>query len=221
MYSLIVGGGDPGAKVRRFHVAYSDALRLARERELEPVLSALETDIRQQVSAMAPRRVFVHAGAVGWRGRAIVIPGRSFTGKSTLVAALVRAGASYYSDEYAVLDPRGRVHPFPKPLSLREPGSYLGEDTPVSELGGRAGGRPLPVGLVAVAPYKADGGWRPRRLARAEGALALLENAVPARRDPARVVATLSQAVADAAILKGSRGEADELAAALLARADW
>ncbi len=34
--------------------------------------------------------VFVHAGVVGWGGRAIVIPGRSFSGKTTLVAALVR-----------------------------------------------------------------------------------------------------------------------------------
>jgi hypothetical protein len=31
------------------------------------------------------------------------------------VAELVRAGATYYSDEFAVLDSRGRVHPFPRP----------------------------------------------------------------------------------------------------------
>ena len=221
MYSVIVGGTKPGERLRRFHIVYSDAFRLARERELEPALAALEVDIRHQVSAMAPRRVFVHAGVVGWRGRAIVIPGRTFTGKTTMVAALVRAGATYYSDEFAVLDPRGRVHPFAKPLSIRRDGTYVGDDIAVAELGGRAGSRPLPVGLVAVAPYKANGRWRPRRLARAEGALALLENAVPARLDPSRVVSTLSRAVASATILKGSRGEADGIAEALLARAEW
>ena len=60
----------------------------------------------------ARNRIFIHAGVVGWQGRAIVIPGRSFSGKSTLVAALLQAGATYYSDEFAVLDGRGYVHPF-------------------------------------------------------------------------------------------------------------
>jgi len=58
---------------------------------------------------------------VAWRGRAILLPGRSYVGKSTLVMELVRAGAVYYSDEYAVLDARGRVHPFAQPVALREP----------------------------------------------------------------------------------------------------
>ena len=36
------------------------------------------------------------------------------------MAELLRAGAVYYSDEYAVVDPWGRVHPFAKPLSIRD-----------------------------------------------------------------------------------------------------
>ena len=64
------------------------------------------------VANYAPDRVFVHAGVVAWRGRALVLPGTSFAGKTTLVAELVRAGAIYYSDEYAVLDEQGRVHPY-------------------------------------------------------------------------------------------------------------
>ena len=35
------------------------------------------------------------------------------------MAALVRAGAEYYSDEFAPLDAGGLVHPFAKPLSIR------------------------------------------------------------------------------------------------------
>ena len=57
----------------------------------------------------------MHAGAVAWRDRGIVIPGRSHSGKTTLVRALVEA-ARYYSDEFAVLDPQGRLHPYPLPL---------------------------------------------------------------------------------------------------------
>ena len=51
------------------------------------------------------------AGVVGWENRAIVMPGASFAGKTTLVRAWLEAGATYYSDEFAVLDRAGRVHP--------------------------------------------------------------------------------------------------------------
>jgi hypothetical protein len=149
-----------------------------------------------------------------------VIPGRAFTGKSTLVATLVRASATYYSDEYAVLDAKGRVHPFAKPLSIRWDGSQRTEETPVAALGGKAGTRPLPVGVIAIAPYRADGRWRPRTRSRADGALALLEHAVPTRLEPARAMSAIRRAAADATVLKGSRGEASELAEALLARAE-
>jgi hypothetical protein len=81
----------------------------------------LESEIRQTVAKGAARRTFVHAGVVGWNGRAILVPGRSRSGKTTLVAELVKAGAQYLSDEFAVLDGRGRVHPFAKPLSIRGP----------------------------------------------------------------------------------------------------
>jgi hypothetical protein len=78
----------------------------------------LESEIRQWVAKTAKKRTFVHAGVVNWHKRAIVIPGRSRSGKTTFVAELVKAGASYLSDEFAVLDSRGRVHPFAKPLSI-------------------------------------------------------------------------------------------------------
>ena len=72
----------------------------------------------------------MHAGVVGWNGRALLLPGRTLSGKTTLVAELLRAGATYYSDELAVLDARGRVHPFPKPLAIREKGDASGERPP-------------------------------------------------------------------------------------------
>ena len=79
-------------------------------------LAALEAALRAHVALQSPDRIFVHAGVVAVRGRAIVLPGTSYCGKTTLVAALVRAGATYFSDEFAVLDERGAVHPYPKPL---------------------------------------------------------------------------------------------------------
>ena len=69
--------------------------------------------------------VFLHAGVIGWRDRAFVFPGPSFAGKSTLIAELVRAGATYYSDEYAVVDEDGRVHPYARALQMRQSGGSV------------------------------------------------------------------------------------------------
>ena len=79
----------------------------------------LESRIHHYVAASTQAAVFVHAGVVAWGGRAIVIPGPSHSGKSTLVAALVSQGATYYSDEYAVIDLEGRIHAFPREIRLR------------------------------------------------------------------------------------------------------
>ena len=69
--------------------------------------------------------IFIHAGVVAQDGVAIALPGVSFAGKTTLVSALVRAGAVYYSDEFAVIDKRGVVNPYPKALSVRAgPGGW-------------------------------------------------------------------------------------------------
>ena len=57
---------------------------------------------------------------VGWHGRAILVPGHSFQGKSTLVQAFVAAGALYFSDELALIDGAGQVHPYPRPMMLRD-----------------------------------------------------------------------------------------------------
>ena len=123
LYSLIVSGTKVGSNTRRFNILYSDSVQLARTKDTDVVLEALERDLQLYVAEQARRRVFVHAGVVGWRGRAIVIPGCTMSGKTTLVKALVEAGATYYSDEYAVLDERGRMHPYLKPLSVREDGA--------------------------------------------------------------------------------------------------
>jgi hypothetical protein len=218
LYS-VVSGRPAGARSvgHPLVVVYAGSRRLTRQRELEPALDALETDIRHHVAEASPKRVFVHAGVVGWQGRAIVIPGRSFSGKTTLVVELVRRGATYFSDEYAVLDGRGRVRPFAKPLSIRSPGSHHSDEHPVTDIGGVAATRPLPIGLVAITEFREGCTWRPRALSVGEGALAMLGNTVPARSRPAHVLQVLREALPGSSILKGPRGEAAAVAEALLA----
>src|SRR5262245_14256523 len=77
LYSLIDGGPDPRPGVRRFHVLYAGARRLARTHRLDVALEAFESDLQLYTGEMAPERVFVHAGVVAWQGKAILLPGRS------------------------------------------------------------------------------------------------------------------------------------------------
>ena len=149
-----------------------------------------------------------------------MVPGRSFAGKTMLVTALVRAGATYYSDEFAVLDEQGLVHPYAKPLSLRGD-DQMQTDHPVESLGWTAGSEPLPIGAIVITSYRANAEWRPRRLTGGEGAMALLANAVPARERPAQVMRVISRAANGAIAISSDRGEADGVAPQLLAELDY
>jgi hypothetical protein len=219
LYSIRTGAGGVGRRgLSPFHLLYADHLRLARTVDAEELFERFESDLRLSVATAARGRVFVHAGVVGWRGRAVVIPGRSFSGKTTLTAELLKAGATYYSDEFAVLDREGRVHPYPKPLAVRDAG---GRQTKVSaeEFGVRGAARPLPVGLVVVSEFREGARFRPRSLSMGHGSLELLANTVPARRRPAEVLETLERVVRGATVLRGARGEAAEAARSILERA--
>jgi hypothetical protein len=217
LYSLRIGGTGPRPGIRHFHLVYSGPQKLVRTMDMDEALAALEYDLSLLVAHLTPRRVFVHAGVVGWRGQAILIPGPSQSGTTSLVAALVRAGATYYSDEFAVLDAHGRVHPYPKPLSIRLGPEERIERRSVAALGGIAGVKPQPVGLVAITEYKAGTRWRPRPLSAGESVLALLANTIPARRRPAVVLDTLERVVSTATTLRGMRGEAEQTVDPLLA----
>lgn len=219
LFSLIVGRDQPGARLplRYFHLLYWGSGRLSRTLDLDDALGALRSSLHFAVALRAQPYLFVHAGVVGWRGRAIVLPGRSASGKSTLVAALVRAGATYYSDEYAVFDEQGRVHPYPKPLTLRgaNGSGILPEDAAFSAPGES---EPLPVGLVVVTSYRSEARWRPRILSPGQAALALFDNTVAARARPDVALATFKHALGDAIALQSRRGEAAALVRPLLGR---
>jgi hypothetical protein len=184
--------------------------------QLEVALEVLQSQLQLHIASDAPDRVFVHAGVVALGDSAIVIPGRSFSGKTTLVAEFVRAGAVYYSDEYAVLDDQGLVHPYPKPLSLRGE-DHQQVDHSVASLGGVEGDRPLPVGTIVVSAYTPGVEWCPSTLSTGEGVLAMLANSVAARSKPAEVLRSVTRAVKGATVLKGERGEASSVVTRLLA----
>src|SRR6266852_2982056 len=218
LYTLIGGSAKEEATVRRINLGYWNLLRIARSRKFDEVLDAFDSHVRLTVAEHAPRRVFVHAGVVGWNGGAIVIPGLSHSGKTTLVHQLVRAGATYYSDEYAVLDARGRVHPYPRPLGMRSPGSSESKKVSAEEIGATVGTKPLRIGLVLSTSFKQGARFRPRELSRGQGVLELLANTVSARTQPRLALEALPKALESAQVLKGARGEASEIVDSILGR---
>ncbi len=183
--------------------------------DLETALMVLDNQLRIHLALNAPRMIFVHAGVVAHRGHAIVAPGRTFTGKTTLVLELVRAGATYYSDEYAVIDEQGLVHPYGKPLSIRTDG-YVQEDHHVDRFGGVTGEAPVPIGLVVFADYRGGTRWKPARVSLGRAALAMFANAVAAQKRAEEAIRTIKRSLSGAVLLEGERGEAAEMVDDLL-----
>lgn len=214
-YELVIAPRDGSADFGHFSTLYADGMPVASAAELDEAADQFESLVQLNIAEKSRHGLFVHAGVVGWEGQAIVIPGRSYSGKTTLVAALVRAGATYYSDEYAVLDGQGYVHPYARLLVMRRPGGSKRRCSP-EELGGMPGSAPLPVGLVVITAYQSGASWNPRRVSAGQGVLGLLANTVAARRHPEAAITTLTRTIANAAVLEGVRGEAEETTVALL-----
>jgi hypothetical protein len=181
--------------------------RIAQGANLEELLDLLESELHFQVAVAARTRLFVHAGVVAWNGGAIVLPGRTHAGKSSLVAALVRAGATYYSDEYAVLDDDGSVHPFARALGMRDAAGRTHRVDPRT-IGG-VGDAPLPVTRVIATRHVAGGEWRAVPMSPGETVLALFDNTLAARSRPADALRILSAVARRAYGFRGERGDAD------------
>jgi hypothetical protein len=202
--------------VRPFALLYLNDGLVARDIDTQRVVHCFDQHARLAVAALVRDRVFVHAGVVGWRGRAVILPGPSRSGKSELVRALLRLGATYYSDEYAIIGPTGEVEPYLRPLSIRRNGAGQPHTITPEQLGAQAGAAPLPIGLLLFSHYDPDARWQPRRLSPAEAAMGLISNAVSAQISPQLVLRQLSALSRLVPAFETPRGEAQQAAALIL-----
>ncbi|MBT9585591.1 hypothetical protein IV102_19780 [bacterium] len=173
----------------------------------------MELAIHEQMPLYASGAVFVHAGVVGWQGRALLLPGSSYTGKSTLTHALIRLGAEYYSDEYAVIQNNGELVPYRRRLTLRgESGaeSRLAIDSALSP------DHESTIRLVAFCPYVQGSRWQPAESSPGQGVLGLFSHTVTAQLSPNRDLNWLRLGSQHARFLKSERGEAEIVAVELL-----
>ena len=212
-YSFGIAAGDQGT----LHL-FQNGKQISSDDNSGRFFKFFDSVLRIAVAEHAVGWVFIHAGVVAVNGRAIVIPGDSFSGKTTLVRELVHLGAEYYSDEYAVLDRSGFVHPFPRDLSIRylEGGSVAERDLSVGSIGGTTGSDPVPVGMVVLTRFEKGAKWDPDRLSVGQGILEAIPHTIPRLTETAYALKVLNTALSDAIILKSSRGDAEILAPELL-----
>jgi hypothetical protein len=167
--------------------------------------------LHKLVSVHARHVVFIHAGVVGMHDRVVIVPGRSHTGKTTLVAAAVRAGWHYYSDEFAVVDADGLIHPYPRPLGVRDESGRT-HPVPVREFGGTAATERARAAAIVSTRFVAGTTWSPRIVEGSAAALTIVDNAVRARLDPRAVFRAAAAIVgAPTPAYVGARGDATEV----------
>jgi hypothetical protein len=169
--------------------------------------------VRILVADHSPHLVFIHAGVVGWRGKAIILPGDSFFGKTTFVSELARCGAEYYSDEYAIIDERGLVHPFARPLTMRGKGNDVCETpTEIEQIGGKKGGEPIPVGCVFFTKFDPESRPDYQFVTIGQGIVEIIRQTIAIRRNTEFAIKVLKNAFSNAIIVKSPRTEAEVFA---------
>jgi hypothetical protein len=171
----------------------------------------------------------IHAGVVSGPEGLVVIPGPSGLGKTTLVAALIRAGFGYVSDEALAVDRATRqATAFPRPLSIN------GDVWPL--LGDTIGDAPPPGTETLVAPSllgRVDtAGGRVRdivlaqrpaapvleRTRRGDAVVALLRHSFNHFAEPAASFRAVVAVVRDARVWRAGYTDAPELAGRLADR---
>lgn len=183
--------------------------------DLDQLRERLKTVCHIDLGSYAPNAVFVHAGVVLTEFGLVVIPARSYSGKSTLVKSLVDLGGKYYSDEYAVIDSQGLVSPFPRALSLRQSGSP-DQKTEARKLGWAEDLKPVRIATVLSSRFVVGGKWNPQDLTEGQAVLKMLENTVSAQINPEKAIRYLTTAVAGIQAIETERGDSQQAAGQLL-----
>ena len=160
-------------------------------------------------------RAAVHAGAVTSQDRAIVLPGPSGAAKSSLVQELLRRGAEYCSDEYALFDGQGRVHPYPRALLIRD---HMGDQHPVlaRQLPASVRQEPAHMHLLIFLQYEPGQKFAVHPLSHSDALLRLLSNTPHVLAETPEIFTLRKSAVSRAACFAGVRGDGADAADRIL-----
>lgn len=214
---LLAGDGVPGQADARLTDVDTAELLLARLTEAVVRRSPLLT---------------VHAAVVAGPRGVLVVPGHSGLGKTTLTAALVRAGFEYLSDEVLAVDrSTGEVYRFARPLSLApdvwpllglagecapedESSDYERQFAP-SRFGPVWPGGPVRVSDVLLARRVAGGEPEVGVGSPSDAVTALLTRSFNHYLDPRGSLRTAAELVRDATVWSADYSDATQLAATM------
>jgi len=155
---------------------------------------------------------FIHAGVVRWQGEAILLPGRSHAGKTTLTAALVQAGADYISDDLAVIGPGASVQLLSQPIRLRADVAGGFDLSTTRHRPDLLETDQAPIAGIVFLQYCADRNLRLQTLSKGETTQHLLANSMNARHQPQLVMQYCAAAAQRAWCVQGVRRDAAQAA---------
>ena len=159
-----------------------------------------------------PSKIYLHAGAVVWKGFGILIPGISFSGKTTLVREFIEAGADYFSDDCLVLDDRGNMLPFPRDLAIRTDNGRVFKNA--ANFGAKNGIGKEKIKLIVFADYVKNSVWEARKLTVGESVLKLMDNfyyRTSVGHAPSEIIKILTNLTNQASVYGGERGDASQI----------
>ncbi len=156
-----------------------------------------------------PQILYLHAGAVRWNNTGIIIPGNSFSGKTTLVKEFIKAGADYITDDLTLLNVRGDILPFPRALAIRtkrgreiKTADYFGAETVAEN---------VKLKLILFTEFEEKACWNPQILPPGQAVLKLMDNFFyksAVREAPTQIIKTLAGITDGIKIYTGKRGNA-------------
>lgn len=109
---------DSGVTVHVTDARVAEAGRDAIDvRSVEALAPAVKQLLRERAVENYPFLLSIHAGVVAFGDTCVLLPAQAGSGKTTLTAALARAGATYFSDEIGLVN-ADNLDVIPVPLSL-------------------------------------------------------------------------------------------------------
>lgn len=156
-----------------------------------------------------PKNIYLHAGAIVWNNYGIMLPGESYSGKTTLVKEFIKAGAVYITDDLTVLKGTGELLPFPRTLAIR---TDSGRELRTAEsFGARTLTKRSQLKIILFTEFEEKARWEPRKLPPGQAVMKLMSNFYykPAvRQAPAQIVKTLARLTGEIEIFTSKRGDA-------------
>lgn len=180
------------------------ALDLSVDAQSDESLADFESDLGLFVAEHLRELIAIHAALIAVDDCAILLPGASMSGKSTLAKAAVDHGLLVAGDEYALIDPStGLAHSWARPIRMRTVGGWQRIDAARKVAA-------LRVCLVADLEYQDSvaASLDTTALTGGELVMRLLANTVCARTRPEASLNAATAVAHQAVGIQGRRGDA-------------